>query len=147
MVLKSTINGIVAALILLAVYFALLTLISGWFFAKEQFFSFWYFIVGLAGGFGTQIALYSYLKNKIHGRNSGGKVLAISGTTSTVAMVSCCSHYLVNILPVIGATGIVSLIGQYQIEFFWLGIIFNLIGVWYISSRIIKFSKHQYESI
>ncbi|MDO8555317.1 MAG: hypothetical protein Q7R75_02015 [bacterium] len=141
MVLKSILKGVTATLILLAVYLTLLTLISGWFFAKEQFFSFWYFIIGLATGFGTQIALYSYLKNKIHSKNSGGKVLAISGTTSTIAMVSCCSHYLVNILPIIGVTGVVSLVGQYQIEFFWLGIVFNLIGIWYISSKIIKFLK------
>ena len=141
MVLKSILKGATATFVLLAVYFTLITLISGWFFAKEQFFSFWYFIISLAIGFGTQMALYTYLKNRIHGNSSGGKILAVSGTTSTVAMLSCCSHYLVNILPIIGVTGIVSLVGQYQVEFFWLGIIFNLIGIWYISNKIIKFLK------
>lgn len=134
-------KGAIATLVLLAIYFTLITLISGWFFAKEQFFSFWYFIVGLAVGFGTQIALYTYLKNRIHSNSSGGKILAISGTTSTAVMISCCSHYLVNILPIIGVAGAVSLISQYQIEFFWLGIIFNLAGIWYIVNKIIKFLK------
>lgn len=33
------------------------------------------------------------LKNIIHKRNASGGVLAVSGTTSTAAMLSCCSHH------------------------------------------------------
>ncbi len=130
--------GALASAILLGVYFTVLTLVSGWNFAQSQFAAFWYFIVSLAIGFGIQIGLYTYLKNIIHTQNGGGRVLGVTGTTSTAAMVSCCTHYLANILPIIGAAGIVSLIGQYQIEIFWLGLAFNLFGVVYIGRKIIK---------
>src|SRR3990167_11293507 len=124
MIAQSTLYGLVGMTALLAVYFSVVSLISGWPFTLSQFSQFWYFIVSLAIGFGIQIGLYSYLKSAVHQKNASGKVLAVSGTTSTAAMLSCCAHYLVNILPIIGITGIVSLVGQYQIQLFWIGLIF-----------------------
>ncbi|MBI2099379.1 hypothetical protein HYT45_03150 [Candidatus Uhrbacteria bacterium] len=141
MITKSAIKGLVAAAVLLGAYFTILTLISGWTFALGQFFIFWYFITGLALGFGIQIGLYAYLKNAVRNSNASGKMVAVTGTTSTAAMVSCCAHYLTNILPVIGATSVIGVIGQYQIELFWAGLAFNLAGIAYIANKIIKFHK------
>lgn len=142
MIFKSIASGAIAAIALLVFYFVILTLVSGWPFALNQFFSFWYFILSLALGFGVQIALYSYLKNVVHrNKDSSGKVLAVSGTTSTVAMISCCAHYLANILPIIGVAGVITLISQYQIQLFWLGLLFNLFGIVYILKKIIKFYR------
>ena len=140
-VFKSTIYGLMAAAALLAVYFSVVSLISGWLFALSQFAQFWYFIVSLAIGFGIQIGLYVYLKNAIHQKNASGGVLAVSGTTSTVAMLSCCAHYLVNILPIIGVTVIISVVGQYQVQLFWVGLAFNSAGIAYIARKVIKFHK------
>lgn len=140
MIAKSISKGIVGSAALLAVYFAAVSLISGWPFAIDQFTSFWYFIISLAAGFGIQIGLYSYLKNAVNSRGGHG-VIAVSGTTSTAAMVSCCAHYLANILPIIGATGVIALIGQYQVEIFWFGLAANTLGIGYIINRIIKFSQ------
>ena len=137
---KSATRGIIASLILLAVYFLILTLISGWKFAWEQFTEFWYYIISLALGFGIQFSLYSYLKGIIK-KSSTGQVLATTGATSTTAMISCCAHYLTNILPVLGVTGIITFIGQYQVQFFWIGLFFNFLGIAYMGNRIINFSK------
>lgn len=126
---------------LLGVYFVIVSAISGLTFAANQFFALGYFILGLALGFGIQIGLYTYLKDSIRQRGASAAVVAVSGTTSTAAMISCCVHYLANIVPLIGATGIVSLIGQYQIKLFWIGIIFNAAGIVYIANKIIRFSK------
>src|SRR3989344_4707305 len=93
-------NGIIAAGILLAIYVSLVSLISGFEFMLSQLSSFWYFIIALASGFGIQVGLYFYLKNGIK-QNSPRSVLAVSGTTSTAAMISCCAHYLVNLLPIL----------------------------------------------
>ena len=132
---------------LVGIYFSVVILISGASFALSQFYEFWYFIIALALGFGVQVGLYTYLRNAILERGSDGKVLAVSGATSTLAMISCCSHYLVNILPVIGVTGIISIIGQYQIEFFWVGLIFNLVGIVYIARKIFNFVYKNSETI
>ena len=141
MILKSAIYGFLGMMALLAVYLSVASLISGWPFALSQFSQFWYFIVSLAIGFGIQIGLYAYLKSIIHKRNVAGGVLAISGTTSTVAMLSCCAHYLANLLPILGAVGIVTFVAQYQIELFWVGILFNIGGILYIMNRVIKFKQ------
>ena len=134
-------NGSIATIILLAVYVAIVSFVSGWDFMLDQFYQFWYFVITLAIGFGIQIGLYSYLKNAIHHQNTSGKVLAVSGTTSTAAMISCCAHYLVNLLPILGIVGVVTVISQYQVQLFWVGIAFNLVGILYMGSRVIKFSK------
>lgn len=139
---KSVLYGILASAILLAVYFAVLTFVSGWSFAQDQFATYWYFIVSLAVGFGIQIALYQYLKSLVHSGQGMGGVVGVSGTTSTAAMISCCAHYLVNLLPVLGATGLVAFATQYQVKLFWVGLAFNLLGIAFIANRIIQFKKH-----
>ena len=133
--------GILAAATLLGLYFAVLTLVSGWSFAQSQFSAYWYFIVSLVAGFGIQIALYQYLKSLVHSGQGMGKVVGVSGTTSTAAMISCCAHYLVNLVPILGVTGLATFAAQYQVKLFWVGIFFNVAGIVYMASRINKFKK------
>ena len=134
--------GMLAFALLLAIYFGALTLISGWKFTLDQFSEFWYYIVPLAAGFGLQVALFIRLRHVVHQSAGDARtVMAASGTTSTAAMISCCAHYLVNIAPVLGATGLVTFAAQYQVEFFWVGIAFNLAGIAFIGNRLWKATK------
>lgn len=139
---KSAGMGLAGSLILLAAYFAILTLVSGWEYTLEQFSEFWYFVLTLAFGFGLQIALYVRLRQLTRHTAASGKVMAVSGATSTGAMISCCTHYLANVLPVLGATGVVALAAQYQVELFWVGIAFNLAGLLYIGRKTLQASRH-----
>ncbi len=133
--------GIGGCVLLLAIYFGVVSLISGMDFALEQFAKFWYFIVPLALGFGIQVGLYTYLKNLVGQHGASGKVVAVSGTTSTAAMVSCCAHYLVNILPILGVTGFLTIVAEYQVELFWLGLAFNAAGIVYVAAMVMKATK------
>lgn len=126
---------------LLAVYFGVLTAVSGWNFTISQFSDFWYFILPLAAGFGLQVGLFTRLRQLLHQSKDAGTVMAASGTTSTAAMVSCCAHYLVNVAPVLGATGLVTFAAQYQVEFFWVGLAFNAAGIAYIGSKLWQATK------
>lgn len=134
----------VATITLLFVYFILVGLISGIKFAFSQFSTYWYFLVSLAIGFGIQIGLYSYLKQlvKNSNMNMGGKTVAVTGTTSTLAMISCCTHYLANIVPILGIAGALTIVAQYQIEIFWVGLVFNVFGITFIVNKIVKFKEH-----
>ena len=140
MILKSTLIGMAGALGLLGVYFSILTAVSGWAFALDQFAAFWHFVLSLALGFGIQIGLYSYLRRAIRGHCASGSALAVSGTTSTAAMISCCAHYLANILPAVGAAGLVTVASQYQVEFFWVGLAANAAGIAYMASKVARFA-------
>jgi len=134
--------GVVAFGALLAIYFSVLTLVSGWSFTVSQFAQYWYYVLPLAAGFGAQVGLYTYLKSLALLHEHCRTVVAASGTTSTAAMVACCAHYLTNILPVIGAAGAVTLIAQYQIELFWVGLASNAAGLAYVGRKVYVGRRH-----
>src|SRR3989339_1387281 len=138
---KPIIFGFGANLILLFLYFLVLSIISGWDFAVSQFKGNWYWIIGLTTGFGTQIGIFTYLR-VLHQAKVSGKIVAASGTTSTIAMISCCAHYLVNILPVIGISGLAVFLGQYQTELFIVGAVSNLAGISYLLSKAKKIKQN-----
>lgn len=138
---KSVFFGALASVVLLGIYFGVLTSVSGWNFVQDQFSTYRYFIVSLAAGFGIQVGLYTYLRNLIKGGYGSGTVLGVTGTTSTAAMISCCTHYLVNVLPILGVAGAVTFVAQYQIQLFWAGLLFNLGGIAYIAGKVITFKK------
>lgn len=141
MITRALFCGFLGAIALLFLYAGIVTLLSGWEFALNQFLAFWYFIISLAAGFGIQISLYVYLRSAIQERNASGGVVAVSGTASAIAMLSCCTHYLANILPILGIAGFVSIVSQYQIELFWVGLAFNFAGIIYIVRKIILFRR------
>ncbi|HET9663357.1 MAG TPA: hypothetical protein VFP00_03950, partial [Burkholderiales bacterium] len=138
---RPTAFGMLAFGVLLAAYFGVLTLISGWKFTVSQFYDFWFYILPLGAGFGLQVALYTRLRQLLHESKDARTVMAASGTTSTAAMISCCAHYLVNIAPVLGATGVVTFAAQYQVEFFWVGIAFSAAGIAYIGNKLWNATK------
>jgi Cu+-exporting ATPase len=133
--------GTLAFGLLLAAYFGALTLVSGWKFTVSQFSEFWFYVLPLAAGFGLQVALYTRLRNLLHQSKDTRAVMAASGTTSTAAMISCCAHYLVNVAPVLGATGLVTFAAQYQVELFWVGLAFNAAGIAYIGNKLWNATK------
>lgn len=137
--LSSILKGITGFLLLLGFYFLVVSLVSGWDFARSQFLKDWYWILGLAIGFGIQIALWTHLR-ALHRAHISGKAVAISGTTSGAAMIACCAHYLVNILPIIGITGFITIISQYQTWLFVAGLVSNIFGMTYLVNqfRVLK---------
>ncbi|MEK7154193.1 MAG: hypothetical protein AAB792_01410 [Patescibacteria group bacterium] len=139
---KPLVAGAAAIFLLLGIYFGIVSLVSGWSFAQGQFGQYWYFIVTLAIGFGVQVGLYVYLKGLFHRNDSSRKIVAVTGTTSTAAMISCCAHYLTNILPIVAATGVAAFVGQYQVKFFWVGLAFNFGGIAYIARKVITFRRN-----
>ena len=130
--------GLLAFAGLLGVYFAVLTAISGWRFAVDEFSRYWFYILPLAAGFGLQVTLFVALRLHVARSAGSGTVVAASGTTSTVAMISCCAHYLTAVAPVLGATGLVAFAAQFQVEFFWLGLVLNAAGIAFVASRLAR---------
>lgn len=134
--------GILGTLVLLAIYFTVVSLISDTQLAVSQFEKFWYYIVFLAVGFGVQVGLYIYLRQAIRLTEGSGKIIAVSGGTSTAAMITCCAHYLANIAPLIATAGVITFLTQYQAQFFWIGLAFNIGGIAYIANKVRKVSKY-----
>lgn len=133
---KAGAAALTAQLGLLGAYFGLLTLLSGWQFTWEEFGRYGPFIVALATGFGVQVGLYVYLRRLTRRTGAHGTVVAASGSASAAAMVSCCTHYLANLLPILGASGMVVFVSQYQVAFYWTGLALNAAGIAFIGARV-----------
>jgi len=129
-------GGAASALGLLALFFSLITLISDWGFARTQFSEFWYFILPLSAGFGVQVGLYLRIRDAVRSAASGRK------SASFPSIGDMPGRSTVNILPIIGISGLASFAAQYQIELFWFGLILNFLGVVYLWRKWNLFRKH-----
>jgi hypothetical protein len=90
---------------------------------------YWYLFVFLIGGFGLQVGLFFYY-NSLNVLSCGTTV--VSGGISVVSMIICCSHYILNLLPFLGAlvgVSFFSVLSEYTLHFLILGVISNIIGL------------------
>ena len=122
---NSVLYGILAGLGLLLFYLAVVSFFQGVEFAFLNLRSLWYLIFPLAIGFGTQIGLYTSIK---HTATMTGTV-AGTGSVSAGSMVACCSHFLLNVIPIVGLSGIALFLAAYQKWFLGIGILSNIIGI------------------
>ena len=93
-------------------------------------------------GFGFQVGLFVYFRS-INAITCSTTVT--SGGISGVSMILCCSHYLLNILPFIGAAFGLSasaFLTKYTPYFLLLGIFSNIIG---IGIKLYQNKKHKNE--
>jgi len=112
----------------------LLTLTSDIYNAWMEFKAYAGWILALAAGLGVQATLYVFLRRKLGGKGTKGAKcgLAASGGMSTSAMAACCSHYLVNLLPVLGLpffSAAAAGLARYQTYFFLVGVLSSLFGI------------------
>src|SRR3989344_4402692 len=133
-------KGIIAGFSLLGIFFISLIALNSFDHALDQFQRYWYFILILSFGFGLQFGLYSFVKKELKAKSLAlkkGTVIA-SGGLSGGSMVACCLHHLSDILPILGISVLSAFLLKYQIYFFGLGIVSNLIGLSLILNLIYK---------
>ncbi|MFQ6119594.1 MAG: hypothetical protein ACE5KE_06885 [Methanosarcinales archaeon] len=142
---KHIVIGIIAGLILLAIYFTILSIANSFSHATEQFIEMWYWISALVIGFGIQVGLYSYIRTSIHTKNMSGATteVATAGGISTGSMIACCAHHLTDILPILGLSAAFVLLAEYQVFFIILGILSNLVGITMMLGIIQKHELHK----
>ncbi|MDP3966419.1 MAG: hypothetical protein Q8Q04_02725 [archaeon] len=117
--------GILAGLGLLFFYLAVVSIFQGFLFALMNLRSLWYLIFPLAIGFGIQIGLFFSIK---HTAMLTGTV-AGTGGFSAGSMVACCSHFLINLIPIAGFSGLAIFLMEFQPWFLGIGIISNVVGI------------------
>src|SRR3989344_6624545 len=129
--------GAVAALLLLAFYLTILTLVNSFDHALSELQRMWYFIVPLSLGFGTQVGLYFYIKKFIAERAAAASV-AGAGGLSGASMVACCAHHLTDFLPILGLSAFAIFLDKYQFTFILIALFSNFLGVVYMLSVMKK---------
>lgn len=122
--------GVGAAVLLIIVYLGIITLAQDWTHALQQTAELWYWVLALAGGFGIQAGLFSFIRQSIRERRATttGSVAA-SGSVSAGSMAACCAHHLSDVLPLLGLSGVAIFLVRYQLFFIIAGVVSNMVGI------------------
>jgi len=122
--------GTLGALVLFALYMAIVTLAQGWQHAVELFQQDAWLVMPIMLSFGVEVGLYTHLRGVMQrGSRSSTVMLGAGGGTSTVAMVACCAHHVADLLPLLGLTAAASFLAVYKIPFMLIGLAMNLLGI------------------
>ena len=131
--MKAKVKGIVWGVsVIVAVVFVnwvVLSLLGFPLMAMNIIGQYWYLLVLLIGGLGLQVGLFVYYRSL---NAIGCGTVAVSGGISSVSMILCCSHYLLNLLPFLGALVGVSffaVLSKYTFHFLILGVVSNVVGI------------------
>ncbi len=129
--------GFLGGVALVGLYLGILAIAQSPTHALEQLLQdrLWVGLVAL--GFGIQVGLYAYLRLIISAMQLAGAT-AMTGagtTTSTVGMIACCAHHLVDVAPLLGLAGasaltpIVTFLAEWKIPFILFGLAVNAIAI------------------
>lgn len=138
---KPVLMGTLGIALLSGVYLGVLSILNSPGYAISQFSYLANWMIPLIVGFGIQLALFFYMRGygKLvkQGIIHKGTVVASAGI-STGAMIACCLHHAVEILPIIGLSALAAFLGQYQTFLLSVGIASNLFGISYLIYSIKK---------
>jgi len=127
--------GIVSMVGLFLFYVLTMKVLAGsWDAVWWQWRQLWYLMLPLIAGFGIQVGLFHYIKSLKRGVSA--KMMTANSATSTVGMIACCAHHAVDLAPILGLTTLTLWLTVYQKPLLAIGIISNLIGIFYMAKRL-----------
>jgi len=133
--------GLLGMVLLAGVYLGIVSLAQSPAHALELFWQDKALVIPILLGFGTQVALYTFLKKGLNRPLSvpgGGATTAAGGGVSTVAMVACCAHHVADVLPLIGLTAAAAFLAQWRIPFMAAGLLTNVLGIGFMLRAVFK---------
>jgi len=134
--IRSVAAGLVGAAALLGVYLGIISLAQGVEHAFAQLATDAIFVGLIAAGFGSQIALFVELRTLDRRHRASAAVTAAGTGTSAAAMLACCAHHLVELLPIIGLSAAAVFLNAYKTPLFLVGIGMNIVGIVVIARQL-----------
>ena len=133
---RSIVVGIAGAVALLGLYLGIISLAQGIDHALEQLATDVLFVALVAVGFGIQVGMFAELRTLDRRHRASAAVTAVGTGTSTVAMLACCAHHLVDLLPIIGLSAAAVFLEAYKVPLLVAGIGMNVIGIVVVARRL-----------
>ena len=133
---RSIAVGFIGAAALLGLYLGIITLAQGAEHALSQLATDALFVGLIAAGFGTQVALFAELRTVDRHHRTAAAVTAAGTGTSTAAMLACCAHHLIDLLPLVGLSAAAVFLNAYRTPLFLVGIGLNVIGIVIIARQL-----------
>jgi len=128
-------------IIVILINFVILALLGFPEMAIGVIYKYYILLILLIGGFGIQVGLFTYLNSM---NAIGCSTTIASGGISTVSMILCCSHYLLNIIPFLGAfvgASFLFALSKYTLHFLLIGIASNVTGIGVLYYQVKRKSK------
>lgn len=114
-------------------YFGIVSIAQSPQHAFEFFLEDSWIIIPIIVGFGIQSALYVVLKKQLYVPIThigvSGPLTGAGGATSTLAMVACCAHHVVDVLPILGLTAAATFLAKYQTLFMLISLGTTVFGI------------------
>jgi hypothetical protein len=133
---RSVAIGLLGAAGLIAIYLGLITLAQGAGHAVEQLLSDAPFVGLIIAGFGTQVALFVELRAVDRRHRASAAVTAAGTGTSAAAMLACCAHHVVDLLPLVGLSAAAVFLNAYKMPLLLVGVGMNLVGIVVIAQQL-----------
>ena len=94
-------------------------------------------------GFGIQMGLFWLMRNGVYfnlqDKNDAKMAAGTSTTVSGLAMVACCAHHAVDLLPILGFSAAALFLSEYQEQLLIFGVLANLTGIfmmaWFLTGK------------
>lgn len=133
---RSILAGLLGAAVLLGLYLGIISFAQGAAHALDQLATDAVFVGLISAGFGTQVALFVELRTVDRRHRASAAVTAVGTGTSAAAMLACCAHHLVELLPILGLSAGAVFLNAYKTPLFVIGIGMNVIGVIVIARHL-----------
>lgn len=133
---RSILAGFAGAAALLGLYLGIISFAQGVEHAFEQLATDAAFVGLIAAGFGTQIALFMELRTVDRRHRASAAVTAVGTGTSAAAMLACCAHHLVDLLPILGLSAGAVFLNAYRMPLFVVGIGMNVVGIVVVARQL-----------
>jgi len=137
---RATWTGLVAGAGLLTLYVGVLTVVSGWPYARGQIPLDAPYLVFLVPMFGAQVGLWAYLR--MLARIHMGAMAGASGGVTSTAMIACCAHFLPTILPYAGVSIFATALAAWRGPLLLVAIGSNAIGLTLSLRALKRVPKH-----
>jgi hypothetical protein len=121
--------GALAASALVALYLSLITLAQGPDHAIYQLRADFPFVGAVALGFGIQVGLFAELRATHSRSRRSGAMTAASAGAGGAAMLACCAHHLVDVLPLVGLSAATVFLNDYRAQLVALSLGMNALGI------------------
>jgi hypothetical protein len=126
---RSIAAGVLAATALVAGYLAIISFVQGPAHALEQLAADAGSIAAVTAGFGIQVALFVELRAVDRRHRAGAAVTAAGTGTSVAAMLACCAHHVVDLLPIMGLSAAAVFLDDFKGPLLVAGITTNAVGI------------------
>lgn len=126
---RSGAAGLIGAASLFGVYFAIISLTQGISHAISQLRADGPYVGLLVAGFGVQVALFAELRSADRRHRSSAAVTAVGTGTGMAAMLACCAHHVVDLLPLLGVSAAAVFLDAYKTPLFVVAIAANVVGI------------------